>query len=72
MIDTLNIAHYPLLAGLHCQPALTGRIVKCIENLFFDVGTPVPLFCCGRTEGGRLVRAGSLLSVCQPTFVLPP
>ncbi len=54
MIDTLNIAHYPLLAGLHCQSALTGRIVKCIENLFFDVDTPVPLFVAVGRKGDAL------------------
>ncbi len=33
MIDTLNVAHYPLLAGLHCQSVVADRFIGLHQNL---------------------------------------
>jgi len=71
LIDTLNIAHYPLPAGLHCQLVLTDQSEKALKEFSFSVYPCVPpLRWNGRgTPSGVL---GFFRPVCQPLFVLPP
>lgn len=60
-IDLIFISDYDARAGLHCQSVLTDRRSSTVyESNFVCRGTLVSPCCCGRTGGGRLVRAGSL------------
>lgn len=70
-IDESAFSDYDSLADLHCQSVLTDRFIQRV-GIYSDAYTFSSPSRCGRTGGGRLVRAGSVCPVCQPSLVLPP
>ena len=65
------------LLSLACWPTLSVGFSrpfthKHIKRVIFWWRTRSFLLRCGRAREGRLVRADSCVSVCQPFLVLPP
>lgn len=66
-IDPDRAWHYHGRADLHRQSVLADRISSTIYKINFVCRETLVFPLCGRTGGGRLVRAGSL----DPSLLTP-